>query len=241
MITSLIEIMTKILLLSTLLVLLLATITTDASAQRIWSFCSGDKQDPSWLLQVNSVKMEPQVPKVGEPFKVRVTGDLKQNIEGDVSVEVDVSYSGVEVYKGKQNVCALGLPCPITAGKMDQTIEQIIPKFAPPGGPYVGTARLVDENNKTFSCIKFNFNIDAGQKVKGFEGEDLGKLYKKMKKAKRASKKAKRVQTDDQPSKEYPTGGRYSKKIRSSLAVSRLHRQQRTRKLSQNTIELQVI
>lgn len=147
------------------------TAPTVVSAQKIWSFCSGDKQDPSWLINVNSVEFNPSPPKSGAPFKLHVTGDLKQDVGPDAVVSVDVAYSGISLFQGDLNVCESGfLPCPVAAGKFDETIEQDIPPFAPPGGPYTGSARLADGKNNTYTCIKFDFMMDS---LSGATANDL--------------------------------------------------------------------
>lgn len=174
----------RILVFTALLATLLLFATRDVQAQeKIWSFCSGEKQDPSWLIQVDSVTFEPKAPKIGAQFKVHVKGDLKETIEGDAFVDLDVAYSGVQLFKGQQKVCAPGfLSCPIKAGKLDQTIVQDVPAFAPPGGPYTGTARLVDSKGRTFTCIQFNFNMDtaSAEKVSYLEEDNLDLLSKKI-------------------------------------------------------------
>jgi cathepsin B len=147
-----------------LLTLLCVAVVASVSADKIWSFCNGDKQDPSWLLQVEKVELNPPTPKTGAPFSIHFVGNLQENIEGDAFIDVDVSYSGVQLFQGQQKVCVPGfLPCPIKAGKIDQTFTQTVPPFAPPGGPYTGVARLADPQNKTFTCIKFNFMMDSMQ------------------------------------------------------------------------------
>ena len=139
----------------------------NVSAQgKIWNFCSGDKQDPSWLINVATVEFSPSTPKSGAPFQLHVTGDLKQAIGSDAIVAVDVAYSGIQLYQGTQNVCDAGfLTCPIAVGKFDQTIKQDVPAFAPPGGPYTGTARLADGKNNTYTCIQFNFMMDGASAI----------------------------------------------------------------------------
>lgn len=145
-----------------MMTLVLSTRAAAAANDKIWTFCTGDKQDPNWLMQIDSVELNPPLPKSGAPFTVHIVGTLKEKIDDDALVEIDVSYGGVQLFEGKQGLCVPGfLTCPIAEGKIDQTFTQTVPGFAPPGGPYTGTARFSDGQNNTFSCIKFDFMMDS--------------------------------------------------------------------------------
>lgn len=148
--------------LATLMLLVALFVSVSHADDKIWTFCTGDKQDPNWLIQLDSVELNPPMPKSGAPFTVHVIGTLKEAIDGDAFVDIDVSYSGVQLFQGHQPVCGPGfLQCPIAQGKVDQTFTQTVPGFAPPGGPYTGTARFADSQNNTFTCIKFDFMMDS--------------------------------------------------------------------------------
>lgn len=142
------------------LAVLLYVVFACANAQQIWKFCSGDRSKD--LLTVTNVILDPAVPKTGAPLSITLQGDLKEDIQGAAFVDVDVSYSGVQLFQGQVPACSQDfLPCPIKAGKIDQKFTQTVPGFAPPGGPYTGTARLADGNGNNFTCITFDFMMDS--------------------------------------------------------------------------------
>jgi len=105
--------------------------------------------------------MTPDPPIRAQAENVTMVGFLKT--PGPVSggiLTLEITYFGIPVYSFESSICDI-IQCPVQPGPLSAYViipGSAIPRISPPG-TYVGTSRIVDNNQNELSCITLEFDL----------------------------------------------------------------------------------
>ncbi|XBW38495.1 hypothetical protein QEN19_004085 [Hanseniaspora menglaensis] len=113
------------------------------------------------ILEVTSLEMIPQPPRIGETLIMSAKGITKSQINEGSYLEVTVKLGLIQILKKNFDLCELlienddlGLECPVAAGSYELYKEVEIPSQAP-AGKYVVLVKAFNggENSENIGCV----------------------------------------------------------------------------------------
>lgn len=124
-----------------------------------WTNC-GSEQD---IFQFDLMHISPLPPQRNKNATIRIAGNLREDIQGNVQVEYLLKYGALPIVKDTIDACELikeypSIPqCPLKAGYYDVSYEDLIP-MATPMGTYTihakGYLPLEDGSKKPLFCVE---------------------------------------------------------------------------------------
>ncbi|KAL9651570.1 hypothetical protein ABK040_001515 [Willaertia magna] len=133
---------------------------TNAQGPIKWQLCPNR---PKQTLAINNIIMNPNPPVSGQNFNVQIQGVLSTPVGQGSLGHVTVNYAGAPLYDGDFDPCTIdtqSVNCPIQAGNVNLNINDVIPPFAPAGGPYDGQLAVIDEHSNLVFCVTFTFYMN---------------------------------------------------------------------------------
>ncbi|KAK9715941.1 hypothetical protein RND81_06G200100 [Saponaria officinalis] len=138
-----------------ILVLFITVFTSSSHATDI-RYCD---KNVDYDVKVRAVEITPDPIARGQPATFNLSASTENPISGG-KVNVDVAYFGWHVYSESHDLCA-ETSCPVPSGDFIIAHSQVLPGYTPPGS-YSLKMRIVDENKKQLSCVRFDIRIGFG-------------------------------------------------------------------------------
>ncbi|KAL6936500.1 related to Phosphatidylglycerol/phosphatidylinositol transfer protein [Hanseniaspora guilliermondii] len=112
------------------------------------------------ILDIQSLIMEPQPPRIGENLVMSATGLISDTIQEGAYIEVTVKLGLIQILKKNFDLCELlyenkddlGLECPVSPGTYKLLKEVEIPPQAP-AGKYIVLVRAFNGDEQKIGCV----------------------------------------------------------------------------------------
>jgi len=116
-------------------------------------FCSDPKDN---IVQIKKVDLSPNPPKPGQPLSITASGTLKDDVEEESKMHLQVKYGLITLINQEADLCATvekaDLTCPIKKGDMEITKDVDIPREIPPG-KYTVLADVYTKDGDKITCL----------------------------------------------------------------------------------------
>ncbi|KAL9247053.1 hypothetical protein vseg_020524 [Gypsophila vaccaria] len=143
----------------TILVLLIVALFSNSTLATDVRYC--DKY-ADYDVKVRAVEITPNPIVRGQPATFTLSASTEKPIAGG-KLNIDVAYFGWRVYSESRDLCT-ETSCPVLAGDFVIAHSEILPGYTPPGS-YSLMMRIVDENKRQLSCVRFDISIGFGSSV----------------------------------------------------------------------------
>lgn len=112
------------------------------------------------ILDIQSLIMEPQPPKIGGNLVMTASGLVLDTIQEGAYIEVTVKLGMIQILKKNFDLCELlyenkddlGLECPVSPGTYDLFKEVEIPPQAP-AGKYIVLVKAFNGDEQKIGCV----------------------------------------------------------------------------------------
>ncbi|KAK3390533.1 putative phosphatidylglycerol/phosphatidylinositol transfer protein [Podospora didyma] len=127
------------------------------------TFCDKDRGDD--IVTIDSVILTPNPPEAGQPLIIEARGTVKQRIEENAYVNLQVKYGFIRLINTKADLCKeiqnVDMECPIEEGQISITKTVELPNEIPPG-KYTVDADVYNANDDHITCLKAT--VEFGKK-----------------------------------------------------------------------------
>ncbi|KAL1196928.1 MD-2-related lipid-recognition protein ROSY1 [Cardamine amara subsp. amara] len=114
------------------------------------------EENAEYEVKVKEVNISPNPMAPGEPATFTISANTGRVISFGKMV-IEVSYFGWHVHSETHDLCN-ETTCPIKTGDFLVSHSQQLPVYTPPGS-YLLKMKMIDEQKKELTCIKFSFDI----------------------------------------------------------------------------------
>lgn len=139
----------------------------DVPGQSPLQFCDAAREDD--IIQIEKVDLTPNPPEAGKALVIQARGTVKEPIEKDAYVMLQVKYGYIRLVNTKVDLCDqitnVNLECPIEDGVLEITKSIDLPNEIPPG-KYTVHADVFTSDSRHITCL--DAVVTFGKKDKGF-------------------------------------------------------------------------
>ncbi|EFJ42088.1 hypothetical protein VOLCADRAFT_77249 [Volvox carteri f. nagariensis] len=104
----------------------------------------------------SSVTLSPDPPVIGSAATFVISGNIESELQGG-SVDMVVSFFGFPIYSSTSDLCSK-TTCPVPAGPISLTLEELLPPIAPPGD-YGLQVVARGPGGDELACVNVNFSL----------------------------------------------------------------------------------
>ncbi|GIL78491.1 hypothetical protein Vretimale_19238 [Volvox reticuliferus] len=137
---------------ATLLAVLAASFQYVAADKMTWAPCD----EGLTAFTPSSVTLSPDPPVIGSAATFVITGNIDKELQGG-SVDMVVSFSGFPIFSSSSDLCTK-TACPVPAGPISLTLEELLPPIAPPGD-YGLQVVARGPDGAELACVNVNFSL----------------------------------------------------------------------------------
>ncbi|GIL59600.1 hypothetical protein Vafri_14342 [Volvox africanus] len=135
-----------------LLAVLVASYHYAAADKMTWAPCD----EGLTAFTPSSVTLSPDPPVIGSAATFVITGTIDTELQGG-SVDMTVSFSGFPIFSSSSDLCTK-TTCPVPAGPISLTLEELLPPIAPPGD-YGLQVVARNPDGAELACVNVNFSL----------------------------------------------------------------------------------